>query len=85
MLQSGAMLVPRARRSTTMSGASLIQRKVHRLERSVENIDAVDFFMIYHGHAVADGIFFDKAAQNIAVLFRNLLGIIQQRVKKVRR
>lgn len=62
-----------------------VQRQVHRLERSIQNIDAIDLFMIDHGHTVANGIFFDKTAQGIPVFFRNLLGIIQQRVKKVRR
>ena len=46
---------------------------------------AVDLFMIDHGHTIANGIFFNKAAQDISVFFRNLLGIIQQWMKKVLR
>src|SRR5688572_14200557 len=59
-----------------------VKRQVHGLERSVQNIDTVNFFMINHGYAVAYCLFFDITAEYITVFFSNLLRIIQQGVMK---
>lgn len=59
-----------------------VQGQVHGFKRSVKNIDAVDLFMIHHGHAVADRVFFNECAQDVAVFFRYLFRIIEQGVKK---
>lgn len=45
---------------------------MHRLERSFQNINSIDFFMINSSDAVAKGIIFNKFPKNTPVFCRNL-------------
>lgn len=59
-----------------------IQRQVHGLERSIQNIDAVDLFVIDARYAVADGIRFNIGAKRVTIFFVYLFGIVQQGMKE---
>lgn len=60
----------------------LVNGKVHGFERSFQNIDLVDLFIINCGYSKSDGFFFNNRPQFIPLFFGKLFGIIQQRVKK---
>jgi len=60
-----------------------VECKMHGLERSFQDINSVDFFMIHGCHRIAQRMMLDIFSQLITVLFSNLFRIIQQRVIKI--
>jgi hypothetical protein len=62
----------------------LIEGEVHGFERSFQDIDAVDLGLVYEGHSPCEGVGFDVRSQQVAVLFSDLLGVIEEWMEKRR-
>jgi hypothetical protein len=63
----------------------LIEGQVHGFERGFQDIDAVDLVMVYAGNSPGQGVGFDVRSQQVAVIFGDLFGVIEEWMKKRRR
>lgn len=59
-------------------GLELVKGKVHGLERGFQDVDPVNLFLVNTGHGPGEGFLPDHIAQQVAVLFFHLFGVIQQ-------
>ncbi len=66
-------------------GAQLLQGQVHGFDGGIEDVDLVDFGIVYEGYCPAEGLAFDDAAQLIALFVGQLLTVVEQGVAKVAR
>ena len=62
----------------------LVNSTVHGKKGGIENIDFVNFFGRDDAHRPCQSLFFNHFTQGIALLFRQLLGVVQKFILKVR-
>ena len=62
----------------------LVNSTVHGKKGGIENIDFVNFFGRDDAHRPCQSLFFNHFTQGIALFFRQLLGVVQKFILKVR-
>lgn len=61
-----------------------VERQVHGTERGLQYVDAIDLGGVYLCYRKGKGFPFNKWTKDVPVFFPELLGIVQQRMVKIR-